>query len=285
MKPLTTRFRAGRFSRSILNVLYPEAPVCALCHHLLRNLAAQRGRGIQLVKRSQGPSENRSPVDCLTHLVCPLCLEDGYTLAPACHQRNLRVARPVTGLVEGPNPAQILLSDTAAPRVAPSMVVPVYSAFPYEGFVQRLIRPWKYDGVIEATNWFADAVEKILRSQRGTAFDIIVPVPTSVSRLRERGYHHTLLLATELSNRFKKPVVQCLVRNSGADTQTAKSADARRQTLLGVFEVGGVMSLRGAAVLLVDDVVTTGATLQACASKLVQAQVHSVVCSVIAHVV
>lgn len=271
MKPMTSRFRVRRLGHHILNTMYPDAAVCVLCHRLLRGSVTTKARFMRTVHALDQP-QNQS-ITCLEQLVCPLCLEDAYALSPGCYQRNLQIG-------EGKR----LQTDAKPGQRGLVTVVPVLSSFPYEGFVQRLIRPWKYDGVIRATEWFVDSIERMLRQRGDIRFDAITPVPTSKARMQTRGYHHTLLLAMQLSIRLNKPVLQCLVRNSGAETQTAKSAVARRQTLSGVLQVDSPSHVSGANILLVDDVVTTGATLHACAMKLAEVGASSVTCSVIAHV-
>jgi predicted amidophosphoribosyltransferase len=119
---------------------------------------------------------------------------------------------------------------------------------------------------------------------------VIVPVPTTRDRLRKRGYHHVGLLAAEVAEMLNLPVVPALERRpdgSGSFTQsqTAKNAKERLRGLQGQFYLSPGTSVTGANVLLVDDIVTTGATLYTCAATLLEAGAQQVQALVIADVV
>jgi ComF family protein len=106
--------------------------------------------------------------------------------------------------------------------------------------------------------------------------DAIVPVPLHRSRQRERGYNQAALLARELGPSLHCPVVEDeLVRVKATAPQIDLSAEQRRANVQGAFKCTKG-SLAGKRVLLVDDVCTTGATLEAAAAALYQANVASV---------
>jgi len=98
--------------------------------------------------------------------------------------------------------------------------------------------------------------------------DVIVPVPLHASRLRERGYNQAALLARELGRHLERPVVEeVLVRVKNTIPQVGLDAQARRDNVHNAFQcVNG--SLSGRRVLLLDDVYTTGSTLEAAADAL-----------------
>jgi len=113
--------------------------------------------------------------------------------------------------------------------------------------------------------WPADVVEE------RTA---LIPVPLAASRERERGYNQSALIASGLSRRWAIPVwTDVLGRTRATRTQTELTPGERLSNVAGAFRVrdSARKSLRGAHVVLVDDVVTTGATLGACASALFEA--------------
>lgn len=120
--------------------------------------------------------------------------------------------------------------------------------------------------------------------------DILVPVPSSIDRFQKRGYDHVLLLTQALSVRLGIPLNPALVRHPKPDdqgftqSQTAKSARERLQGLQGAYSALPDAKLTGRRVLLIDDIVTTGATLFTCAQALYQVGASQVMALVIADV-
>jgi ComF family protein len=98
----------------------------------------------------------------------------------------------------------------------------------------------------------------------------LVPIPLSVGRLRERGYNQSELLARQLSSAWNIPVrTDYVARTRSTTTQTRLTPGERLRNVSGAFgAVAGRASLRGQHLVLVDDVVTTAATLNACATAL-----------------
>ena len=100
----------------------------------------------------------------------------------------------------------------------------------------------------------------------------VVPVPLHPLRIRERGYNQSVYIARGISDETGIPVLEnVLVRNRNTPTQTSLSPDARMANVEGVFEVGRVEAVRDATVSLVDDIFTTGATINSCARALLKA--------------
>lgn len=99
----------------------------------------------------------------------------------------------------------------------------------------------------------------------------IVPVPLAASRLRERGFNQSAVMARSLAMLWGVPAWDdVLVRTSGATSQTQLTPGERQSNVAGAFVVPGSQHdrLRGAHIVLLDDVVTTGATMRACATAL-----------------
>jgi ComF family protein len=102
----------------------------------------------------------------------------------------------------------------------------------------------------------------------------LVPVPLTSTRERERGYNQSLLLARALAARWQIPVwPTCLERTRATHTQTQLTPEQRRHNVSGAFRASSLetLRLRGAHLILVDDVITTGATLSECATTLFDA--------------
>ncbi|MBR1793271.1 MAG: ComF family protein [Bacteroidales bacterium] len=101
---------------------------------------------------------------------------------------------------------------------------------------------------------------------RFDSVDCLVPVPLHRSKLWQRGYNQSLLLCQGIAKTFPRPIVaDALVRVIATDTQTDKDRIGRMDNIHKAFMVRNVSALQGRHVLLVDDVLTTGATLSECA--------------------
>jgi predicted amidophosphoribosyltransferase len=102
---------------------------------------------------------------------------------------------------------------------------------------------------------------------------LCVPVPTTRSRLRNRGYNQAALIASAFAERTGRKLCNALSREGHTGTQTALQPVARKANVAGAFRFvpGQAAAVRDAAVLLIDDVLTTGATAAACAAALAEA--------------
>jgi ComF family protein len=101
-----------------------------------------------------------------------------------------------------------------------------------------------------------------------SSFDAVVPVPLHWRRKWQRGFNQAELLARHISKKRQVPVVQALQRRKSAGVQASLSVAARRRNVAGAFTVKPGVNLSGKRVLLIDDVMTTGATGSACAAAL-----------------
>lgn len=108
------------------------------------------------------------------------------------------------------------------------------------------------------------------------AIDALVPVPLHPRRLRERQFNQAAVLAGHLSRMSGIPVLECLRRTRYTGTQTRLGRKGRRQNLRDAFALLQNAAVTGMDLLLVDDVLTTGSTLDACASILVEGGARSV---------
>lgn len=98
----------------------------------------------------------------------------------------------------------------------------------------------------------------------------IMPVPLHPARQRKRGYNQSEYFAKGLSQALKKPVNLALQRDIFTETQTKKSRFVRYENMRDVFLINNTEQLENQHILLVDDVITTGATLEACALELLK---------------
>ncbi|MBS1828924.1 MAG: ComF family protein [Acidobacteria bacterium] len=134
----------------------------------------------------------------------------------------------------------------------------------YEGTLRKLIHLYKYHGVDTLAGPLANFLVAAL--PRHQQVDWIVPVPMHWFRRWRRGYNQSELLARELSRRTGIPMLAALRRQRRTPPQAGLSDKERRQNLRGAFAV--IESPRNRHVLLIDDVLTTGATASACGAAL-----------------
>ena len=107
--------------------------------------------------------------------------------------------------------------------------------------------------------------------------DLVLPVPLHRARLKQRGYNQSDLLARALAEALGKPVpADVLVRTRNTSDQTKLSAQERRANVAGAFSVRHPEKVAGKHLAVVDDVLTTGATLDACSQALLDAGAQSV---------
>jgi ComF family protein len=144
----------------------------------------------------------------------------------------------------------------------------IRSPFKFEGLMRQAVYQFKYKNLRTLAKPLSELLEKYL-TRYPLPGEVLVPVPLHHKRLKERGYNQSTLLAEELSKLLKLPVVDnCLVRVKYILPQAqTKSLDER---LANVHQAFSCLNsrLQNARILLVDDVSTSGATLDACASAL-----------------
>jgi ComF family protein len=138
------------------------------------------------------------------------------------------------------------------------------------GKIQSLMHHFKYKGVKQTGNMLGKiAGEQLAANVIFNGADYIIPVPLHASRLRKRGYNQSTCFAEGIAEKLKATVEDNnLVRVVATSTQTQKSRFSRFENMKEVFEVRDPAKLAGKTILLVDDILTTGATLEACAENL-----------------
>jgi len=150
----------------------------------------------------------------------------------------------------------------------------VWAPVAYEGPAQGMVRALKFRGATRASGAMAAQIAAGAPPGWLEADAALVPVPLHPARARRRGYNQALLLAEALATRTGTPMVDCLERTGPARTQVGRDRAGRLSGIAGSIRTGGPAPGRA---VLVDDVVTTGATLDACARALRAAGATSVV--------
>lgn len=143
--------------------------------------------------------------------------------------------------------------------------------FRYEDQVRDSILRYKFHGVTAYGAAYAEFLAKCI-DESDISCDIITWVPLSRRRLRRRGYDQARILAEETARRLDIPCEQLLKKIKNTRPQSGiHDAEARRQNAKGVYFCCAPERVRDMRVLVVDDIVTTGSTLSACASELLKA--------------
>ncbi|OGP54459.1 MAG: hypothetical protein A2Y65_09770 [Deltaproteobacteria bacterium RBG_13_52_11] len=142
----------------------------------------------------------------------------------------------------------------------------------YEGALKEAIHRFKYGGVFPLVRVFGDLLQPPLQTLiEDYPVDVMVPVPLHIRRLRERGFNQALLLVRELSKRTGIPYEErALAKIKDTPVQIALKKRERRKNLKGAFQVKDQEAIKGKAVVLVDDVYTTGATVNECSRTLLE---------------
>ncbi|MES2876061.1 MAG: hypothetical protein V4678_01170 [Patescibacteria group bacterium] len=147
-----------------------------------------------------------------------------------------------------------------------------------EGVLRNILNAYKFERVVDMAMAAASLLDEVLPSLPPDT--TIVPVPTVASHIRQRGYDHTLLIARALGKKREIPV-ELLLSHIGSSVQRGKSKKERFQQAEQAYECRSSAS-PDATYLLIDDVVTTNATLRSCAAELRRAGAQSVWVAVLA---
>lgn len=154
--------------------------------------------------------------------------------------------------------------------------IPVTSAmsevyFSKESIIQNMIHEFKYRGNKNAGRYFGNLMGKSLINCNRIKVDMIIPLPLFEKKEKMRGYNQAEILCDGISEIINKPVIKKnVIRKVFTDTQTKKHRTERWKNVENTFHVTNSQQLEGKHILLVDDVVTTGATLEACGSEILK---------------
>lgn len=244
------------FGAAALDVLFPEVPPCPACH------------------RSMPSDELGLCSKCLEQIPCvapPLCrccgrpLRNVHAVANDAPRRKMR-----------PVPSTKQQSDKDLCRLCNAyrrFFAAARAPFVYDGTVKDYIHRFKYGGERELGTALGVLLGRYLeREPTLWPVDAIVPVPLHPSRLEERGFNQAEVLARVVGDWVGRPVMaDVLLRARPTETQTKLSAKTRRENVQGTFRAWLAERLAGRRLLLVDDVLTSGATADEAARTLLKA--------------
>jgi ComF family protein len=234
-----------RFIHALLDVILP--PICHICHSYIP--------------------------DAGTLHICPACRDHlPLVLSPLC---------PVCGIpfvgTGGDHTCGACLAN-------PPHFDTARSPFLYEGAIRDLIHSFKYSQKTHLRNPLAlltlEGVGGFLAEQK---LHLIVPVPLHRSRLRQRGFNQAVLLGRVISRHTSLSMLtDVLTRTRPTTPQIDLSAAERRMNVKGAFTVNRPALVAGKRILLLDDVMTTGSTMDECAKELKKAGADAVFAATIA---
>ena len=197
----------------------------------------------------------RNLADDILFPVCPECRTEVTDLRTGC--RNCK----------GTNPISVL-----------------WTCGTFDQFYRPVVHGIKYEGLLPLVSMMSEIIFSRLTETLGSSFiDAIVPVPLHWTRLRERGFNQSEQIADELGRQLDQPVLSnALKRVKKTLDQTGLSAQARIENMKGAFKIKDAGAVAGKRILLIDDVTTTGATLNEAAGELRRAGCRNVFAAVIA---
>jgi competence protein ComFC len=139
-----------------------------------------------------------------------------------------------------------------------------------EGITKKLIHELKYKGNEEIGSFFGNWLGEILKQNNEFSdINLIVPVPLHPKKLKQRGYNQVSKFGEKLSYHLNKPFLEnVLLRTSTSKTQTFKARFERFNNNETKFQSNNTSSFKNKHILLIDDVITTGATIESCAKEL-----------------
>lgn len=163
---------------------------------------------------------------------------------------------------------------------APAMA---YSACLYEGPLKELIHKFKYNGKAALASTLSGLMLKYIdENSELSGVDLITVVPLHKKRLKEREFNQSLLLAAPIAKKYSLPLQNTLIKIRNTRCQNELLKSERMKNLSDAFEICPGSDIGEKNILLIDDVVTTGATLGECVKTLLAGGAKSATCLTLA---
>lgn len=218
--------------------------------------------------------------------VCRCSIPDhlGIPICPSCRELSVPLVSPlctrcgIPFIGSGPD------HQCGSCSTTPPSFDRARAAFSYDGPCRELIHALKYQGKLHVRRSLVPLADQVLNDDV-TAWrpEVLVPVPLHTTRLGVRGFNQAILLGELLARRWQLPLVRnALIRTRPTIPQIELTAELRRDNVRGAFAVYRPEQIVQRRILLIDDVLTTGSTVQECASALNRAGAASVMAITIA---
>ncbi|MFZ5519441.1 MAG: ComF family protein [Candidatus Zhuqueibacterota bacterium] len=171
-----------------------------------------------------------------------------------------------------------IVAEISAGLSSPVFFTQAYSIWQFDGPIQQIIHLLKYQNYRILARKMGEFMADKIRTLSIPDQDIVlIPVPLHKTRVRERGYNQSFLLCESIASRLTIPFSdKILVRRRYTQSQTRLNATNRQKNVRDAFQVVAPELINGKTVILVDDVITTGATMNACASTLAKSGVSEI---------
>ena len=142
-----------------------------------------------------------------------------------------------------------------------------YSSFYYRGAGKELIHKLKYEGKVDAARILAKFMAEAVIGERLDAA-IMVPVPISDTKLEKRGFNQAMIIGEHLSKLLSIPLWDCLIRIRDTKEQYGLDKPERKLNVLDAFSINMLYNVSNKKILLIDDIYTTGSTVDECSKEL-----------------
>jgi ComF family protein len=241
---------------------------------------------VSLIEALNDVSDVIFPPQCLgcAEILYP---QRGHLFCPACEEKIRFITGdicPVCGTIFPNSPAQShLCGNCMENKTYYSCARAVVS---YETIILNAIHQFKYGSNISVGALLASLMADFsFPDVDFSDHSLIIPVPLHIKRLRQRGFNQSLILAHALAKKWQIPVNFSLLRRQKFTlTQTGLNKAERKQNINGAFEISDKKIIAGKNIILVDDVYTTGATINECAKTLIKAGAQKVTVLTLARV-
>lgn len=215
----------------------------------------------------------RQVLDIFVPPRCVVCKKVGTWLCDDCAQAIPPFYGPLCPHCGRPESSQKVCRVC---QKTPLNVAPIRSAFLFKDAIREVIHAFKYRGARNILLPLTKRMTEVWQYHKMES-DLLIPVPLHANREAKRGYNQSALIATALGRQIGVPVAEdVLTRVRNTLSQTTLNQEERKKNVSDAFAYSTCARLDGKCVTLIDDVATTGATLEACAVVLVSNGAKSV---------